>query len=212
MVKRILVAYTTQSGSTEEVAKVLAEELGRGGAGVDVKRLEEVSDLSSYQAVVVGAPMILGWHRSALSFLKKHKQALAQKQTAYFATAMSLTRTDSAEVNGIPLWVDTELAKPPKNAQRYSLRERYALPSNYLSPMVSAAPGVKPVSVGFFGGKLELFRLPFLQMLFVMAIIQAQPGDLRNWTAVREWGVMLRTNFEFPGGEIETNAGQLRTG
>ena len=209
---KILIAYTTQSGSTDEVAQVLAQELGRNGAVVEVKRLEEVVDLSSYQAVVVGAPMILGWHRAAQTFLKKPKQALAQKQTAYFATAMSLTRTEEASLNGVPLWMDAVLAKPPKNPKRLSFRERYAVPANYLKPMVSAAPGVKPVSVAFLGGKLELFRLPFLQMLFVMAIIQAQPGDLRNWSSVQGWGAQLRAAFGRNGGKIESNEGRLRTG
>jgi len=48
------------------------------------------------------------------------------------------------------------------------------------------------VSVGFFGGKLELYRLPLLQMLFVLLVIQAQPGDFRNWPAIREWAANLQ--------------------
>jgi menaquinone-dependent protoporphyrinogen IX oxidase len=200
-VVKILVAYTTQSGSTAEVAQVIGKELGQNGAMVDVMRLEEVDDLTPYQAVVVGAPMILGWHRSAVKFLKKHGQELGQKKTAYFATAMSLTRTKDEVLNGIPIWIDNGLAKTPKNPKRLSLRERYALPANYLSPILHAAAGVKPVSVGFFGGKLELFRLPFWQMVFVMAIIQAQPGDLRNWSSVRDWSAQLRRVFDLPAGE-----------
>ncbi len=62
---KILVAYTTNSGTTEEVAQAIGEELGKRGNAVDVRRLEEVTSLEGYQAVVVGAPMILGWHRAA---------------------------------------------------------------------------------------------------------------------------------------------------
>jgi hypothetical protein len=32
-------------------------------------------------------------------------------------------------------------------------------------------------------------------MLFVMVIIQAQPGDFRNWPAIRAWAVRLRSAF-----------------
>jgi menaquinone-dependent protoporphyrinogen IX oxidase len=73
-----------------------------------------------------------------------------------------------------------------------SFRERYATVSNYLRPVLKAAPSVKPVSAGFFGGKLELFRLNVLQVLFVMLIIRAQPGDYRNWPVIRDWAINLR--------------------
>ena len=190
--KKILVAFTTNSGSTEEVAQAVGEELGKGGDQVDVRRLEEVRDIAQYQAVVVGAPMILGWHRAALNFIKKHKKALSQVRVAYFFTAMSLTQTGETIIDAIPVCIDPEQAKPPKNTRRLSLEERYALPASYLRPALKAAPEVKPVSVGFFGGKLEMFKLNIFQMLFVMIAIRAQPGDRRNWDFIREWAGNLR--------------------
>jgi hypothetical protein len=33
-------------------------------------------------------------------------------------------------------------------------------------------------------------------MLFVMVIIGAQPGDLRNWPAIREWSGGLRESLK----------------
>jgi hypothetical protein len=97
-----------------------------------------------------------------------------------------------ASIGTLPIYVDPALAKPPKNAKRLSLKERYATVTHYLRPVLEAAPLVKPVSVGLFGGKLELYRLPLLQMLFVLLVIQAQPGDSRNWTAIRDWAATLR--------------------
>ena len=188
---KILVAYTTNSGLTEEVAQAIGEELGKSGCQVDVRRLEEVTGVENYQAVVVGAPMILGWHREALKFVQKHQRALAQLRVAYFITAMSLTQTGEETIGGIPVFIDPELAKQPQKANRLSLKERYARPANYLDPVLKAAPTVRPVSVAFFGGKLELFRLKLLQMLFVMVIIQAQPGDRRDWTLIRQWAFNL---------------------
>jgi menaquinone-dependent protoporphyrinogen IX oxidase len=190
--KRILVAYTTNAGSTEKVAQVIGEELGRDGAQVQVCRLEQVTSVEPYDAVVVGAPMMMGWHGAAVKFIKRHQPVLSQKPTAYFLTAMSLTLTDEKSLGTIPIYVDPALAKPPKNAKRPSFKERYATVTNYLRPVLKAAPSVKPVSVGFFGGKLELYRLPLLQMLFVLLVIQAQPGDFRNWPAIREWAANLR--------------------
>ncbi len=197
----VLVAYATNSGSTEEVAQAIAEELGRDGAQVDVRRLEEVTNLQPYSAVVIGAPMIVGWHRAALGFVKKHRQALSRVPVAYFFTAMSLTQTDEHCIGATPIHVDSNLAKMPHNPKRLSLHERYSTPSNYLGPALKAAPSVKPVSAGFFGGKLEMFRLKLLQMLFVMLIIRAQPGDYRDWTFIRAWATQLRIALQ-PGERV----------
>jgi len=166
--QKVLVAYTTNAGSTEEVATVIGEELGKDGAQVDVRRIEQVTNLESYTAVVIGGPMIMGWHRAATRFVKKHQQALSQVPVAYFLTAMSLTQTGESSIDAIPVCIDPMLAKAPKVANRLSLRERYASVTNYLRPILRAAPQVKPVSIALFGGKLEFYRLKLLQMLFVL--------------------------------------------
>jgi menaquinone-dependent protoporphyrinogen IX oxidase len=195
---KILVAYATNAGTTEEVAAVIGEELGRDGAPVDVRRIEEITDLESYTAVVIGGPMIMGWHKAAVKFVKQHQQALSQVSVAYFLTAMSLTQTGETSVGAIPLCIDPMLAKASKNANRLSFRERYATVTNYVRPALKSAPQVRPVSIALFGGKLEFYRLKLLQMLFVLLVIQAQPGDRRNWPVIREWAAGLRTQLLKP--------------
>jgi menaquinone-dependent protoporphyrinogen IX oxidase len=191
----VLVAYATNAGSTAKVAQVIGEELSQAGVQAQVLRLDQVTHLDGYDAVVVGAPMIMGWHDAAVKFVKQHQLTLSRVPVAYFLTAMSLTQTNEANVNSIPIYVDPALAKPPKNVKRPNLKERYATVTRYLRPVLDAAPSVRPVSVGLFGGKLELYRLPLWQMLFVLLVIQAQPGDFRNWPAVREWAIRLRSEL-----------------
>jgi menaquinone-dependent protoporphyrinogen IX oxidase len=191
--KRVLVVYVTNAGSTTDVAKAIGEELSAEDISVDVCAIDDVQNLASYDAVIVGAPMILGWHRSATNFLKKNQQVLKEKQVAYFFTAMNLTQTGEKTVENIPIFMDPDQAVSPKNENHLSLKEAYSKPSNYLTPVLKAAPQIHPASVGFFGGKLELFRLPILQMLFVMLIIQAKPGDFRHWPVIREWAGSLRS-------------------
>ena len=58
--------------------------------------------------------------------------------------------------------------------------------------MLKAAPDVKPVSVAFFGGKLDMFRLKWWQAIFVMLVVQAKPGEFRNWDYIRSWGSALQ--------------------
>jgi menaquinone-dependent protoporphyrinogen IX oxidase len=111
---------------------------------------------------------------------------------------MSLTNTGETRLGGVPVCIDSDLPKEPVNPGRLSYRERYATVEQYLSPVLAAVPSVKPVSVGFFGGKLEYSRLKLFQMLFVMLIVQAQPGDRRNWPAIREWAAGLATSFRLP--------------
>ncbi len=129
---KILVAYATNAGTTADVAQMIGSELGVDGVQVEVRRLEEVTSLDPYTAVVVGAPMIMGWHKAATKFVKKHQQALSRLPVAYFFTAKSLTDTGVTDLGGIPIQIDPILAKPPRNAARLSFRERYATVTNYL--------------------------------------------------------------------------------
>jgi menaquinone-dependent protoporphyrinogen IX oxidase len=190
---KILIAYTTNSGTTADVAQIIGEELRKEGTRVDILRLEEVEDIAAYTAVVVGGPMIVGWHRAALRFLKKHQSALGRIPVAYFFTAKNLTDTGQTSVEGIPVDLDPTLAKPPKKPGRLSFKERYARVENYLRPALRLAPSVKPVRAGFFAGRLDLYRLKWWQALFVLLIIQAQPGGSHNTPYIKAWADSLRT-------------------
>lgn len=192
MTNKILVAYTTNAGSTQEVAETIGETLNQDGMVVDVRQIKNVGDISAYGAVLVGGPMVMGLHQRMLKFLRKHQKALSQVPVAYFFTAMSLTKTTETNIGMVPVYQDPALAKAPKNATQLSFKEKYATVTSYLKPALRKAPLVKPVSVGFFAGKLDYSKLSVLQMLFVMLIIGAQPGDLRNWKAIRDWASSLR--------------------
>lgn len=196
--QRILVAYTTNAGTTANVARMIADELGKEGAQIDQLRLKDVSSLEPYSAVVVGAPLILGWHREAVNFVKKNQQALSRVPVAFFMTGMTLTETGVKSFEGIPVCVDPDVAKPPHNPARLSFKENYATLANYLRPALNASKAVRPVSVGFFGGRLDMFRLKWYQILFVMLIIQAKPGGAHNEPFIREWAAGLLGGFINP--------------
>ena len=193
---RILVAYATMAGSTVDVAQAVGEEIAKSGLQVDVLPIGEVEDLQAYDGVVVGGPMIMGWHRTALRFLKKNRQAFQQIPLAVFVMAISLTQTSETSLDGVPVSVDDELSKAPENEERLNFRERYARLSNYLGPILKAIRPSKPVSIGVFGGRLEYGRLKWWAVLFVMLIIQAPAGDKRNWEAIRAWAAGLPAAFQ----------------
>jgi menaquinone-dependent protoporphyrinogen oxidase len=196
--QKVLVTYATMAGSTAEVAQAVGEEIAKGGLQVDVLPLEEVKDIQAYDGVVVGGPMIMGWHRAALRFLRVNREALQRIPLAVFVTAMSLTQTGEMGVEGVPVTVDEKLPKPPVNERSLNFRERYARLSNYLRPILQATRPAKPASIGVFGGRLEYGRLKWWAVLFVMLVIQSSAGERRNWEAIRAWaaGVPAAFNME----------------
>jgi len=188
---KILVTYASMAGSTAEVAQAVSEEIARHNLQVDVLPISQVQDISAYRGVVIGAPMIMGWHRQALRFLRKHRSDLQHIPFAVFIMAMSLTETGEAGVSGMQVFVDEKLPKPPQKAGSLNFRERYARLSSYLRPVLKACHPHQPASIGVFGGRLEYGRLKVWAVLFVMLIIQAPATDRRNWDAIRGWAASL---------------------
>jgi menaquinone-dependent protoporphyrinogen oxidase len=195
MMNKILLSYATMAGSTAEVAKAVGEEIAKNGLLVEILPLGEVTDLEDYTGVVIGGPMILGWHRDALRFLRKNRDSLQRMPLAVFVTAMSLTQSGDTRVDGVPVYVDEKLPKPPEKEGHLNFRERYAKLSNYIRPILRATQPAKPEAIGIFGGRLEYGRLKWWAVLFAMLIIQAPAGDRRNWEAIREWVASLQTVF-----------------
>ena len=192
---KILITYATMSGSTAQVAQAVGEEIARSGLQVEILPIHQVKDLEPYAAVVVGGPMIMGWHRAALGFLKRHRGAFQHIPLAVFVMAMSLTETGETNVGGVPVYVDEKLPKPPVKAGSLNFRERYARLSNYIRPILQATRPVKPQSIGVFAGRLDYGRLKWWGVLFAMVIIRAPAGERRNWPVIRSWAAGLPAAF-----------------
>jgi menaquinone-dependent protoporphyrinogen IX oxidase len=190
--KNILVAYSTQNGSTKDVANAVGEELAQAGARADVARMESVTDVDRFSGVVIGAPVMLGWRPATTRFIARHLPSLQRKPIAFFMTAMRLTRFDEPACHGVPLYFDPQLQCMPRNPRRLSLPERLTTPSHYLNPVLRRCPGVIPVGVDFFGGKLDLRRLQPVQRLLVWLFLKTPPDDKRNWRAIRSWAADIR--------------------
>ncbi|MBN2257884.1 MAG: hypothetical protein JW704_08670 [Anaerolineaceae bacterium] len=193
--KKILIAYATNAGSTADVAEMVKQTIGNKTLQAEVKPLAEASDLAHYDAVIIGAPMIIGWHREARRFLRTHREALSGKPFACFLTAMSLTETRETAIDGIPVQVDPGLAQAPRNPKRLSPKELYALPYNYVHPILKSAAPARPLAVGLFGGSLNLFTLKWPARIFVLMAIQARPGDIRDEAFIKNWADNLRSQI-----------------
>jgi menaquinone-dependent protoporphyrinogen IX oxidase len=173
------------------VAGEVAAELNRNGQDAVVKKLEEVSSVKEYDAVVVGGPMIFGWQQPARNFIHRFEADLAVRKVTYFACAMRLTDVPGEKLPNVPLTLDPSLAAAPVKAGSLSFKERFSTTGYYLRPMLAAAPSVKPLNVAFFNGKLDMRKLAWWQAAFVMIVVQGVPGDYRDFDQIRVWAKSL---------------------
>lgn len=184
---KILIAFASNAGSTAEVARTMAETLKRQGCQVDVLSFTEVKGCDPYDAVLIGAPMILGWHRGAPRFIKKWQDRLSRIPVAYFMTALELTSGNGQDFGEIEIYQDPDLISVPRKEGKLSLKEKRTTLGTYLGPVLKKSPRVRPTHVALFNGKLDYSKLKLPQMLFVMLIIRAQAGDFRDWDRIRDW-------------------------
>ena len=105
-------------------------------------------------------------------------------------TALHLVRTADPNVT-VPVYCDPALATPPQHAGRLSFTERYSPVECYLAPVLSKAPFITPLSVAFFGRKMDHRALTLPKRLFAQIVIR-KPGDFRNWPAIRAWAADMR--------------------
>ena len=166
MHEKVLVAYASKYGSTQEVAEAIAETLRKSGIEVDLQPMRKVRTLDGYGSVVLGAPLYFGlWHKDALNFLSRNQDALAQRPVAIFA--LGPNSNDEKEMQGSRAQLDKELAK---------------------------FPWLTPVVIEVFGGKYPS-RLRFPESLIASlpaSPLHGMPAsDVRDWTAIRAWANSL---------------------
>ena len=200
MKKRILVAYGTKSGSTGEVAEAIGKAVRDGGDMVDVHLARDVTEVGSYDVVIVGSPILYGkWHSDATKLLERHQEVLSRIPVAFFLTCLELTKTLEEKKRDMSIYVEPSLGRPPRAEGKLTFFEKGHLLSAFLDPMLKKAPQVKPFSVGVFRGKLDYSKLDFISSL-VMKLIwliykRAPEGDFRNWEAIQSWAASLRPMF-----------------
>lgn len=90
MNKRILVAYASALGSTDDVAAEIGKTLSANGISVDVKPIQGHLQTAGYQAVLIGSAVQYGnWLPEAVEYVQANRKALNELPVALFTVHIS---------------------------------------------------------------------------------------------------------------------------
>jgi len=102
MAKKVLVAYGSRYGCTEEVSQEIAKVLEKGGLSVSLVNLESSNRLpkiEEYDGILVGSGIKIGkWTKEADNLLKKNKESLKTKILGlYTCSGLAMEDADKAK-------------------------------------------------------------------------------------------------------------------
>ena len=162
MNRKILITYASQGGSTTGVADAIGQTLASTGAEVVVLPVKEVTNLDSYQAIVIGSAVHSGkWMPEALAFIQKHQNTLRYIPSAIFQVCLMLAANNEQYKTFVPDW---------------------------LSPVRSQ---IRPVAEGSFAGALWPDKYSKvtekLGLRIFLATIKLKAGDYRDWNEIQRW-------------------------
>ncbi len=164
--KKILVAYESLCGTTSEVAQSIGNVFCKQGAQVDVLHMENVKDLSSYNAVVLGSSVkSSSWNPEAIKFVKENRKYLQHIPVAYFLTCLAL-------------YFDT--------------KESRKLAKSYFYPLLKAVPEVRPANMQGFAGVLDYSKLNMMYRMVMKSKMKKKgipEGDFRDFDKIETWAI-----------------------
>ena len=179
---KAIIVFGTRYGATKDTAEEIAKILQAENFDVKVVNIKEekVKDISEYGLVVVGSGVACGrWVNEAEDFLKKFRKDFENKKLALFVSSVE------------PIYKSEGNNEEVTKMHKIDLEDRV---SKY---------GLKPVSMGFFGGIIDFNRMGFLTRKGMEAAFklplqkhgfkETQPGayDLRDWDDIRGWAKEL---------------------
>ncbi len=152
-------------------AAAIAQTLCKAGVATDAKHIASVTDLSTYDAVIIGALVNSDeWMPEVVEFVGANRTQLSQMPVAYFLTCMTLGLTDQPEA-----------------------REKIAA---VLDAVEKQIPEVKPLEKGLFAGALDYSKMSVaMQMMYRAFAEDGTSGDFRDWDAIRAWAGNIGTRL-----------------
>lgn len=155
----VLVTYASEHGATAEIAQAIIRVLKHNEIEVVAKRVEEVADLSTFKAIILGTAIYqTEWTPKAVSFLQDHIDSLAK----------------------VPLWIFA--SGPTGEGDPIELVGGVVVPKT-LEPIIHQ---LSPCDVALFHGKIDLRRLP-KEDRDIIKEMGVPRGDFRDWDKIKDW-------------------------
>jgi len=115
---RVLVAYGTKHGATEEIARAIARALTAAHLDVDLRPAGRVGSLDPYRTVVLGSAVYAGrWRRDAMHLLRRPE--LGEREVWLFSSGP--VGEDSGDPQGQESFTKPRRVK--EFAERHGMRE-----------------------------------------------------------------------------------------
>jgi menaquinone-dependent protoporphyrinogen IX oxidase len=176
-------------GATEDAAKIISEQIINEGLNVDLS-LVGSKDPAGYDVALIGSPIRLGQcSKKIKKFIKSNHTSLSRMQIGIFFTCMSIT-SDESQIE-VPLYIDPRFNDPNKPRARMKFMEKNHTASYCLTCFLKIMPGIPPLSISFFKGRLNICRLSMFHRLIMQLAMFALPeiknGDYLNKAAIQDW-------------------------
>jgi len=178
---KALVAYATRHGATTGIAERIVLGLRAGGLSADAAAVEQVQDLESYDAVVLGgAAYLFHWLKPAVRFAKKHRNELAARPVWLFSSGP--LGTDLVDKDG----KDVRESARPKEFDELSRLLQTRGERVFFGAYDPDAP---PLGVA----ERLTRHLPAARGAFPV-------GDFRDWDAIDAWAQEIAAALATPDG------------
>ena len=165
---KVLVAYATKYGATAGIAEKTGQVLDQVGLDVDVLPVDQVKDLDSYKAVVLGSAAYIGrWRKEAANFLKSNERVLADKLVWLFSSG------------------------PTEKGDPVELMKGWRFPKS-LQPI---ADRIQPKDIAIFHGAMDIEKLSRLDKWMIKKV-KAPIGDFRDWEAITNWAKAIAAELK----------------
>lgn len=172
----VLVAYASRHGATAGIAERIAVGLNTQGLLAEARPVEEVDDVASYDAFIVGsAAYMFHWLRKATAFVKRHRRVLADRPVWLFSSGP--VGTDLVDKDGRDIF---EASRPNEFTKLHTLIH----PRGEQVFFGAWDPDAPAIGLGE-----RLFRI-------MPASKAAMPaGDFRDWEAIDAWTAAVATEL-----------------
>ncbi len=183
---KTIITYYSESGSTEEVAKILAAQ-----KTVSLIPLQELIKKESLncELLIVGSPNKYGkLVPDIVKLLKKHHENLSQIPVIIYFTCMDFCIDKNNPVK-TAFFTDSWFKNNIK--EKLSSWDKTHSVNSYLKNIEKLVPNLNLQSIAFFKGRLDFSKLSFfdtLVMKFICLINRAiKPGNYLKKEDVKSW-------------------------